>query len=89
MREVTSGLPDDSREADEGAEARRLRGFRGSAEAARAVVSNTPGLSETPHADWRKPAMFYPKFGLTGGMFGEGVPVADRTQSAKSLSSIQ
>ena len=52
-RDITSGLPDDSREADEREEERRLRDPRGRLKAGRAVVARTPGLAEPPQRDWR------------------------------------
>jgi len=41
--DITSGLPDDSREADERVAERRLRELRGRVKAARAAISATPG----------------------------------------------
>jgi hypothetical protein len=43
LLEITSGLPDDSREADERAAERRLRNLRGRVKAARAAISTTLG----------------------------------------------
>jgi hypothetical protein len=43
--EITSGLPDDSREADERAEYRHLVALRSRVKIARAVVSKMPGLA--------------------------------------------
>jgi hypothetical protein len=63
--EITSGLRDDSREADKRAEARRACDLRGRVKAARAVVSNTPGLSETLQKNWTRAASFYARFGIT------------------------
>jgi hypothetical protein len=79
--EITSGLPDDSREADERAAARQLRDVRARVKAARAVVGGTPGLSETLQADWKKAAAFYGRFGITDGQFRRGVP-ADGVMAA-------
>ena len=45
LLEVTSGLPDDSREEDEREEARRLRDLRDRVRAARAMVATAPGLA--------------------------------------------
>ncbi len=72
--DVTSGLPDDSCEEDERAEARRIRDLRGRVKAARAVVSATPGLAETLFRDWQKAARFYGRFGITERVFRDGVP---------------
>jgi hypothetical protein len=71
--EITSGLPDDSREADERAAARALRELRVRVKRARAVVATTPGLTEILQRDWRKAARFYASFGITEAMFQGGV----------------
>ena len=71
--EITSGLPDDSREEDERAEERRVRDLRGRVKRARAVVANTRGLAEILAGDWRKAARFYVRFGVTEQMFRRGV----------------
>ncbi len=73
--EVTSGLTDDSREADEREEERRLRDLRGRVKAARAIVSNTPGLAEILARDWRKAARFFARLGIAEGMLRHGVAV--------------
>jgi hypothetical protein len=65
LLEITSGLPDDSREADERAAERALRDLRGRVKAARAVVSMTPVLAETLQRDWQRAARFYARFGIT------------------------
>ncbi|MGA7649795.1 MAG: hypothetical protein ACLPP2_05520 [Thermoplasmata archaeon] len=62
--EITSGLPDDSREADERATTRQLRQIRARVKAARAVVATTPGMAETLAGDWRKAAQFYRRIGI-------------------------
>ena len=67
--EITSGLPDDSREEDERQEERRLRDLRGRVKVARAVVATTPGLAETLAGDWRKAERFYARYGVTEEMF--------------------
>ena len=48
LLEITSGLPDDSREADERAAERTLRDLRGRVKAARAVIATTPGARGDP-----------------------------------------
>ena len=73
VMEITSDLPDDSREEDERAAERRLRDLRGRVKVARAVVSKTPGLAEILARDWRKAAGFYARFGITEKTFREGV----------------
>jgi hypothetical protein len=72
--EITSGLPDDSREADEKQVERRLRDLRARVKLARAVVSVTPGLAEILRSDWRKAARFYVRFEITEAMFRYGAP---------------
>ncbi len=67
LREITSGLPDDSREADERAAARQLRDVGARVNAARAMVATTPSMAETLARDWRKAAWFYARFGITEG----------------------
>jgi len=71
--EITSGLPDDSREADERAGARLLRDLRARVKAARALVANSPCMAETLARDWRKATWFYARFGITEGQFRFGV----------------
>ena len=71
--EITSGLPDDSREADEKQAARQLHDLRTRVKLARAVVSTTPGLAEILASDWRKAARFYARFGVTEHGFRFGV----------------
>jgi hypothetical protein len=72
VMEVTSGLPDDSREEDEQRGERQLRDLRGRVKAARAVVSNTPGLAEMLAHDWRKSARFYARCGISEVSFRYG-----------------
>jgi hypothetical protein len=71
--DVTSGLPDDSREADERAESRRLRDLRGRVKAARAALSVTPEARDAMRVGWLREAAFYARFGITQAMFREGV----------------
>jgi hypothetical protein len=72
--EITSGLPDDSREEDERAAERRLRDLRGRVKAARAAISATPGAEATLRRHWVKAAHFYARFGITEGLLRLGVP---------------
>ncbi len=74
LLEITSGLPDDSREADERAAERRLRELRGRVKAARAVISATPGAEEVLRQDWMKAVRFYGRFGITETQFRQGIP---------------
>jgi hypothetical protein len=85
LLEITSGLPDDSREADEKRAERRLRDLRARVKAARAVVSTTPGLAETIVADWQKAARFYWRWGITEAMFRHGVPSQDSLTDGSRL----
>ncbi len=73
LRDITSGLPDDSREADERAAARQLRELRARVKAARAVVATHPGMAEVLASDWRKAAWFHARFGVTEGQFRNGI----------------
>jgi hypothetical protein len=73
VREITSGLADDSREVDEKQVERRLRDLRERVKTARAVVSRTPGLKEMLDTDWKKAARFYARFGVTQETFRFGV----------------
>jgi hypothetical protein len=77
-RDITSGLPDDSKEEDEKQEERRLRDLRARVKRARALVATTPGLAETLQRDWRKAARFYARFGTTETMFHCGVSETGR-----------
>ena len=72
LLEITSGLPDDSREADERREAGQLRDLRGRVKAARAVVSTTPGLAELLATDWQKAKRFYARYGIAEAQFRRG-----------------
>jgi hypothetical protein len=72
--EITSGLPDDSREADERTAERSLRELRARVKAARALVATTPGLAETLQSDWRKAARFYARFEISKETYQFGVP---------------
>jgi hypothetical protein len=74
LAEITSGLPDDSREAEEKEAERRLHEIRSRVKLARAVVSTTPGLAETLAADWQRAARFYARLGITEGQFRLGIP---------------
>jgi len=77
LLEITSGLPDDSREADEKQAERRLRDLRARVKAARAAVTTTPGFIEALASEWRKAANFYARFGITEPQFRRGVVALD------------
>jgi len=83
--EITSGLPDDSREADERAAERRLRELRTRVKAARALVAATPGLAETLQRDWRKAARFYARFGVTEQQFRHGAATVNEGSTEEGL----
>ncbi len=77
LLETTSGLPDDSREADERAAERRLRDLRGRVKAARAAVSANPGAEAVLRQDWVKAARFYARFGISESQFRQGAATSD------------
>ena len=72
--EITSGLPDDSREADERREEHYLRDVRARVKLARAVVSRMPGLAAILRERPDRAARFYARFGISEAMFRFGVP---------------
>ncbi len=74
LLEITSGLADDSREADERAAAANLRDLRGRVKAARAALAGVPGSEETLARDWILEAHFYARWGITQEQFRHGVP---------------
>ena len=74
LLEITSGLADDSPEADERAAARRLADIRGRVKAARKAIATTPGAADAMRADWRKEAAFLARFGVTQAQFRKGMP---------------
>jgi hypothetical protein len=75
LLDVTSGPPDDSREAGERQAERHLRDLRGRVRAARAVVSATPGLAEILQRDPPKATPFYVRYGITPEQFYQGARV--------------
>lgn len=74
LADITSGLQDDSREADERQHTRQLADVRGRVKAARAALSAHPGAEEVLTRDWVKEARFYARFGITQAQFRHGVP---------------
>ncbi|HZY91980.1 MAG TPA: hypothetical protein VFG07_04295 [Thermoplasmata archaeon] len=74
LLDVTSGLSDDSREADERCAERQLRDLRGRVKAARACVAQHPGMVDSLRADWRKATWFYTRWGITEAQFRSGTP---------------
>jgi hypothetical protein len=81
LLEITSGLPEDSREEDERLAERQLRDLRGRVKAARAVASATPGLMEILTRDRRKAVQFYAQYGITEEIFRNGVPASPVSSS--------
>ena len=77
LADVTSGLPNDSREEDERQVERRLRDLHGRAKRARAVVASMPGLEGVLASDWRKASRFYERFGVTEGLLRHGAPKSE------------
>jgi hypothetical protein len=77
LLEITSGLADDSRDADERAAARRLADLRGGVKAARKAIATTPGAADAVRADWGKEAAFLARFGVTQAQFRRGVPAGE------------
>ncbi len=77
LLDITSGLPDDSREAEARDAERRLRDLRGRVKRARAVIAGTPGLSQILASDWRRAARFYARFGVTEECVRRGVSNMD------------
>jgi hypothetical protein len=75
--EITSGFPDDSREADERLAERSLRDLRGRVKAARATISAIPGAEAVLRHDWVRAAHFYARFGITEEQFRQGVPLLE------------
>ena len=74
LLDVTSGLPDDSRAADERAAERHLRDLRGRVKAARAALAAHPAAEERLRADQRAEAAFLARFGVTREQLRQGVP---------------
>ncbi len=83
LADITSGLQDDSREADERRQAARLADLRGRVKAARAALSAHPGAEQVLARDWVKEARFYARFGITQAQFRHGVP-ADAVEAGPS-----
>jgi hypothetical protein len=73
LLDVTSGLPEDSREAEERDAARRLADLRGRVKRARAVIARTPGLFELLAASPEKTVLFCARSGITERMLLRGV----------------
>ena len=74
LLEITSGLPADSREAEEREAERRLHELRGRVKKARTVIASTPGLVELLANSWQNAARFYARYGVTEELVRHGVP---------------
>ncbi len=77
LLDITSGLPDDSREAEEHEAERRLRDLRGRVKRARAVIARTPRLAETLRSDWQRAVEFSARYGVREEHVRHGVPSLD------------
>ncbi len=77
LADVTSGLPDDSREADEQAAARHLADLRGRVKAARAAIARAPGGAQMLLGNPTRGAWLCARFGITPEQLCHGVPAAD------------
>lgn len=77
LLEITSGLPDDSREADEHVAERQLRDLCGRVKAVRAVIETTPGLFDLLTRDQGKTVLFCGRYGITERMLVRGVEAGD------------
>ena len=73
LLDITSGLPDDSREAEEREVEWRLRDLRGQVKAARAVIARRPGLFELLARDPEKSRLFCARRGITEEVLARGV----------------
>lgn len=73
LLEITGGIADDSREAAERNDKRRIRDLRRQVKTVRGVVTTTRGLAGVLATDWQRAVRFSTRFGVTGEMFGRGV----------------
>ena len=74
LADVTSGLPDDSREADERAAARHVGDLRGRVKAARTAAARSLGVAAPLLRDPSRLILFCARFGITSGQFLHGAP---------------
>ena len=72
LHDITSGLPDDSREADERRAERELRELRGRVKAAWSALAALPGALDRMQSDPRRLAAFYHLWGIDQDRFQEG-----------------
>ena len=73
LLEITSGLPDDSRESDVVAAERKLRDLRARVMAAQSLVAATPGMADTLARNRSKAEWFHARFKITGKQLRCGV----------------
>lgn len=66
--DITSDLPDDSKEAEERGAERQLRDLRGRVKRAREVITGTPGLFDLLAASPEKTVLFCARYGITERM---------------------
>ena len=85
LQDVTSGLPEDSREADERAVARSLRDLRVGVKAARAVAARTPGLAAIFARGPARAAWFWARFEVTPEHLRHGAPTERVNQERGQL----
>lgn len=64
---------------------RRLHDLLRWVKAARAVVARKPGLAEVLAGNWQKAARFYANYGVTEGMFRQGLPPSGSLSSSVLL----
>lgn len=76
--DVTSGLPDDSREADDRRAERALRDLRARVKAARGEASRYESSEESPARDPGRLLAFCARWGITREQFREGVAASRR-----------
>ncbi len=77
LLEITRGLPDDSREADEHREEHYLRDVRARIKLARVVASKMPGLAAILRERPDRAARFFARFGISETQFNLGVPTVE------------
>ena len=82
LLDITGGLSDDSREADERAAETRLAELRGRLKAARKALAPTPGAAESMRADWRKEVAFLARFGIMQEQLRHGVIAREEPDEA-------
>lgn len=82
LLDTTSGLQDDSFEADERARERRLRDLRGHVKATRAAITAVPGCLGVIAGGWWKAFAFFARWGGTESQFRHSVADSCRAGDA-------